>query len=254
MATSRDNRLPVTDLGRMSYAEALLIQQQTHAAVLQNTQPPCIILVEHDPVITISKRKSAPDHLLANRDRLAQLGIEIATTDRGGDITYHGPGQLVAYPIVHLGQFRMHIGQYMRALENAIIQTLAHFQINATTDPPHTGVWTPPTHSPSILTTQFPPQSAVTRHTPSAPTHESRLTNHALSKIAALGVRVRKQITMHGLALNITTNLDHFNTIVPCGLHDRTVTSMQQILADNCPTLDDVKPVLVESLSNYLSP
>ena len=255
----------IIDLGRLSYADAYAIQLAHHEEVLaaRSSVPPSshltsdishltspdpgrILLVEHfPPVITISRRVSARAHLLATAEQLARAGVELAETDRGGDITYHGPGQLVAYPILDLNYYHLGLHAYMRLLEQSIIDTIAKWGIVGERDPAATGVWISEQwkvdsgHQSSNRASECP---LSTLHSPlSAP-----------SKIAALGVRVRRWVSMHGLALNVTTNLDHFNLIVPCGLPGRSVTSMQQLLGAQCPTMAEVKLALVESLIRRL--
>ena len=159
-----------------------------------------IHLLEHSPaVITISRRREAASHLLALPDRLAADGIEVRETDRGGDITYHGPGQLVAYPNLDLNIFNLGLHDYMRLLEEAVIRACAVWGIHAERDPAATGVWV------------------------------------GGSKLSAMGVRVRKWVSMHGLAINVSTNLRHFDHIVPCGLAGRGVTSLHALLGDAAP-------------------
>ncbi|QNN24414.1 lipoyl(octanoyl) transferase LipB [Planctomycetales bacterium ZRK34] len=212
-STNRPSRLQVIDLGRIAYAKAFDVQRQWHAQVLADEAPPTLLLLEHDPVITISRRDAAASHLIAGADTLAAMGVEVQPTDRGGDITYHGPGQLVVYPILPLQHFERNIRQYIRDLEKVIITTLGQYAIDSHRDAEAVGVWVDPVDGPS-------------------------------AKIAAIGVRVRRWVTMHGLALNVTTNLDHFDLIVPCGLH-RPVTSMQQQLGDQCPPMQAVKDTMV---------
>lgn len=213
---------PILDLGRLAYTPAYAAQLTHHERILaaraSSSAPGIILLVEHDPVITVSRRATAPAHLLASREFLATAGIDVADTDRGGDITYHGPGQLVVYPIIDLNRLNLGLHDYMRTLESAVIATLAHFHVPAQRDPDATGVWTP-----------LPPTGI-------------------LAKICAMGVRVKKWVTMHGLALNVAPDLNHFSYIVPCGLAGRPVTSLAQLLGPAAPPLDDVKSVLAESL------
>lgn len=140
----------------------------------------------------------------------------------GGDITYHGPGQLVAYPILRLADYQLNVGRYIRLLEQIVIDTLAVFGIHAVTDPPHTGVWTP-------------------------------IPGSSLQKICAIGIRVRRNVTLHGLALNVTTNLDHFQHIVPCGLAQRSVTSIAALLGSGTPDMARVKAALAERFRHHLS-
>lgn len=221
------------DLGNISYAAAYQLQLAHHEEVLAARgsgipDPGRILLLEHDPpVITISRRAGARDHLTATPDQLSRSGVEIAETDRGGDITYHGPGQLVVYPILDLNYYHLGLHAYMRLLEQAIIDTIAQWGLTGERDPSATGVWILP-DSPSP--------------NPACPP----------SKIAALGVRVRRWVSMHGLALNVSTNLDHFNLIVPCGLIGRDVTSMESLLASKCPPMSSVKIALTNRLTARL--
>lgn len=216
--------LTVIDLGRLPYVPAYEAQQRHHAAVVAardagSPETGRLLFVEHvPPVITISRRPDARKHLIATPDMLALAGVEIAETDRGGDITYHGPGQLVAYPILDLNTLALNLHAYMRFLEDAVIATLARFGIEGTREQGATGVWV------------------------NEPRAQARETVPA--KICAMGVRVKRWVAMHGLALNITTNLDHFNLIVPCGLAGRRATSLKTLLGDRCPTMDDVKRAL----------
>ena len=233
MSSSRSNLASVAfeDLGRIGYEEALTIQRARHAAVVAargadpGTDPQglCILLVEHDPpVITLTRRPRVREHLLASPELLATRGVQLVETDRGGDITYHGPGQLVAYPILDLNLLGLRIHPYLRLLEEVIIRTLAAFEIQAGRDPDATGVWIDPMQ-------------------PSA------------RKIAALGVRLSRWCSMHGLALNVDPNLEHFGLIVPCGLHDRSVTSLRAELGDQCPSLDEVKQVLCREFQQQIA-
>jgi len=176
-----------------------------------------IILTEHDPVITVTRRPDAPGHVLLPEEQLRAMGVALAETDRGGDVTYHGPGQLVCYPIVDLNRVGLRIHEYMRTLEDAVIRTLGRFDIEGQRDPDATGVW------------------VVNR-------------DGVPAKICAMGVRVRRWISMHGLAINVDPDMDHFGLIVPCGLAGRPVTSMKEIAGDRCPSLDAVAGVLVEEL------
>jgi lipoyl(octanoyl) transferase len=214
--------LPLIDLGRMAYEPAYQTQVSYLDQVLaaRNAGAPIpgfVLFVEHDPVITISRRAGAAKHLIATPELLAQRGVSVAETDRGGDITYHGPGQLVAYPILDLNALNLGLHAYMRLLEQAVIDTCAAFGVPTHRDPTATGVWT----------------------------------DKGDAKIAAMGVRVRRWISLHGLALNVTTNLPNFQLIVPCGLH-RPVTSLQQELGPGCPTFDRVKAHLRGSLGKLI--
>ena len=199
----------------MPYAEAFDLQKQLQREVIEarpgdGPGTMYLLLVEHDPpVITISRRRGARSHLMATDEQLAAAGVEVAQTDRGGDITYHGPGQLVAYPILDLNALGLRLHGYMRFLEQIVMDTLAAFGVEGRRDPAATGVWV------------------------------------ASAKICAMGVRVSRWVSAHGLALNVTTNLEHFDLIVPCGLADRTVTSLEHELGAGCPTMDQVKSAML---------
>lgn len=215
--------LLVEDLGSMAYGEAFERQRGAHARVLgwrEEAGRPAgvVLLVEHaPPVITVSRRPDAGRHLLAGADRLRELGVEVAETDRGGDITYHGPGQLVAYPIVDLRRLGWSLHRYMRELEGVAMDACAAFGVEGVRDESATGVW-------------------VGR-------------GEGSRKICAMGVRVRRWVTMHGLALNVTTDLSHFGLIVPCGLSGRGVTSLERELGGRAPAMAEVKRAVCESLA-----
>lgn len=221
----------IVDLGRMAYQQAYEEQTRHVAEVLAARDagapgPGVILLVEHDPpVITVSRRPDASRHLLADAPTLARLGVEIAPTDRGGDITYHGPGQLVVYPILDLNYYALNLHAHMRLLEDVVIDTCATFGAPARRERGVTGVWT---------------AGRAEEGEPGA-------------KICALGVRVRRWVSMHGLALNVTTNLEHFDLIVPCGLVGRSVTSLRQELAEACPDMASVKRTVVERFEQRLA-
>lgn len=216
----------IIDLGSMSYEQAWAIQNEHVARVIEARTEPyraagtreVILFVEHDPVITISKRAGARDHLVATDAMLADHGVAIAQTDRGGDITYHGPGQIVCYPILDLTARSLRLHAYLRLLEEAVIATIGAFGVQGGREAKATGVWVPGAG----------PSPA--------------------SKIAAMGVRVRRWVTLHGLALNVTTNLAHFDLIVPCGLAGRTVTSLHERLGSGCPSMVRVRAQLGEDL------
>jgi lipoate-protein ligase B len=202
------------DLGLIPYRDAWRIQEELHEQVQQGGEAH-LLLLEHPPVITLGRRVAdAQKNLLAAPDLLAQLGVDVVESDRGGDITYHGPGQLVAYPIVRLADHGLTVGGYVHRLEQVVIDTLAEFGIQGFTDRAAVGVWvsTNPNESPRA-------QSA---------------------KICAIGVRIRRNTTLHGLAINLTTDLAHFNLINPCGL-SRPVTSIVQILGERAPTMSNLK-------------
>jgi lipoyl(octanoyl) transferase len=213
--------LEVTDLGQLAYTPAYQLQsarvEEVVAAREHGGSMGTIFFVEHvPPVITVSRRPAAASHLLASEQLLRSQGIEVCETDRGGDITYHGPGQLVAYPILDLNIFNLGLHDYMRLLEDSVIETCAHFGVEAQRDPTATGVWVKD------------------------------------AKICAMGVRVRKWVSMHGLAINVHTDLSHFGHIIPCGLAGRPVTSMRQLLGADCPSMPQVRQVLAAALQRHL--
>jgi lipoate-protein ligase B len=209
----------IEDLGLMPYRDAWAIQEQVHARVLAGEEER-ILLVEHSPVVTFGRRPGVDRHLIASADRLAAMGVEVVQSDRGGDITFHGPGQLVAYPIIRLNAHRLSVGGYVRALEMAVIAALAETGVLARKDPDAIGVW-------------------VDQQGP--------------AKICALGVRIRRGISLHGIALNVTTDLSYFDLIIPCGLIGRGVTSLQRVLGPQTPPMDHVKQVLSRHLIQRLT-
>lgn len=202
----------------MPYRDAWAAQETAHAEVIAGG-PERVILVEHPPVVTFGRRDEGRTsrNLIASDEQLAGLGVEVVQSDRGGDITFHGPGQLVAYPIVRLNDHRLSVGGYVRALENAVIDTLAVFGVEGRREDGAVGIWV------------------------------------GDAKVCAIGVRVRRGVTLHGLALNVTTDLRYFNLIVPCGLTGKRVTSLAEIFPDATPTMEDVKPVLLDALTGRLT-
>lgn len=205
----------VRDLGFMGYRQAWAVQEETHARV-QVGETETILIVEHPPVITMGRRGELQGmpNLLASEELLAANGVELIQTDRGGDITFHGPGQIVVYPIIRLADHKLTVGGYVHSLERAVIDALANFNITATADSSAVGVWTDD------------------------------------AKIAAIGVRIRKGVSLHGIALNVSNDLKFFDLIIPCGLKGRSVTSMRTILGDACPAADVIKRSLVHSILN----
>lgn len=213
----------VRDLGSgVSYADAFALQTEANEALQAGTGPQVVFLLEHAPVITVTAKQSAWANLVTPVDQLAQLGVAVAQTNRGGDITYHGPGQLVAYPILDLNRHGLSLSTYMRLLEETVIELLAGHGIQGEREAGATGVWV-----------------GGERGIP--------------AKICAMGVRIRKGTTLHGLALNITTNMDHFKLIVPCGLAGRPVASLAQWLGDRCPPMAEVKAQWAAILAEKLT-
>ncbi|MHC4416291.1 MAG: lipoyl(octanoyl) transferase LipB [Planctomycetota bacterium] len=231
--------LVVRDLGDMPYATAFALQKELQRRVIEarpgsgapigvggeSGRPMYLLLVEHvPPVITMTRRGGVRQHLVAGAKQLAAAGVEVAETDRGGDVTYHGPGQLVAYPILDLNVLGFRLHDYMRFLEQVAIDTLARFGIAGRRDPSAPGVW----------------------YGEGTEGLRDEGTEGGAAKICAMGVRISRWVSMHGLALNVTTDLRHFDLIVPCGLTGRAVTSIERELGDGCPSMDDVKRVFVE--------
>lgn len=202
-------------LGRIPYAEALAIQQQVVAARKQNLVGDTLLLLEHPPVLTLG-RNACRSNVLASDDLLAERGVELHEVNRGGDVTYHGPGQLIGYPIVDLrgdwpGKKGPHLGpvDYVRLLEEVLIRTCGDFGVMTQRICKVTGVWTM--------------AGGSIRE----------------KKIAAIGVHVSQGVTSHGFALNVTTDLRDFEWIVPCGISDREVTSLElEADADRQPTME----------------
>ena len=179
----------ILDLGRMGYNSAWDIQKEYHHNVLSGNEPDTLIFVEHDPVYTLGKNAD-DNHLLQSASKDAQ----VFRIERGGDITFHGPGQIVVYPILDLNRYVKSISWYMRTLEQIIINTLSDFDINAELKDGLTGVWI------------------------------------GDEKIGAQGVRISRWVTMHGLAINVNTELKYFDGIIPCGIFEYGVTSMEKII------------------------
>jgi lipoyl(octanoyl) transferase len=209
----------VNDLGRMAYQQAWDLQEQAHQSVLAGG-PETIFIVEHPPVITLGRREESIQNLITTPEDLARQNIELVHSDRGGDITYHGPGQIVAYPIIRLAQHHLSVSGYVHRLEAIAISTLAELGIEARADPQAIGVWT--------------------------------VDGENLAKICAIGVRIRRGISLHGLALNVSTNLSGFNHIIPCGLTGRPVTSIHKILGNDAPSLLETKQILIRHLIESL--
>ena len=215
----------VIDLGLSDYRSAWTRQEEEHARVTAGGEP-ALLLVEHPPTITFGRRSAdSAAHLVASREELTSRGVEVVESDRGGDITFHGPGQLVAYPIVRLADYRLSVGGYVKALEHAVIATLADFGLHGRLDPTAIGVWVP-----SDTVCDVADSGCL------------------MAKICALGVRIKAGVSMHGIALNVATDLSYFDLIVPCGLANRPVTSLQHLLGNGCPTMADAKNAVSKHL------
>lgn len=202
--------LAVLRPGRLPYAEGLELQAGLVTRRREGRVPDTLVLLEHDHVITLGT-SSSEDHVLADAARLEALGVERFEVGRGGDVTYHGPGQLVGYPVLDLKPDRKDLHRYLRDLEEVLIRVASSYGIEASRWSGRTGVWT------------------------------------ATGKLAAIGVRVSSGwITSHGFALNVSTDLGYFETIVPCGISDRGVTSLERELGRTV-TIEDASARVVDA-------
>lgn len=195
------------DLGRVDYRAAWDLQLQQVERLKNGEGQDSLLFVEHPHVVTFG-RNGKDENLLVSAGRLQQLGIDFQETDRGGDVTYHGPGQLVCYPLMDLKRWKRDVGAYLRALEEVLILTLADYGLEGRRDPTATGVWV------------------------------------GDAKVAAMGVHLSRWVTSHGFALNVTTDLDYYRYIVPCGL-TRPVTSMEQLLGQ-APDVQQLRERILE--------
>ena len=188
--------LEVRELGRMDYAEALELQQALESQRKLGAIGDQLLLLEHPHVLTLG-RNGRLENVLVSRDRLEQLGIQFFENNRGGDITYHGPGQIVGYPIVDLREWKRDVVAYVRSMEEAIIRVLARYGVEGSREAGATGVW-------------------------------ASCADGQLAKVCAIGVHLSRWVTTHGFALNWATDLRYFEYIVPCGI-TRPVTSLEQL-------------------------
>ncbi|GAB5558618.1 MAG: lipoyl(octanoyl) transferase LipB [Synoicihabitans sp.] len=204
----------IEDWGRTAYAEALARQKALVQSRIDGTATDTLVFTEHDPVYTIGMRSGAAGHLLWDPAKLAAQGITVAETNRGGDITYHGPGQVVGYPIMDISTVK-DLHAYLRFLEEVMIRALGGFGLAATRRDGLTGIWL------------------------------------GQRKVAAIGVAVRRWITYHGFALNVDPDLSHFDGIVPCGISDSdgTVTTLARELPE-APSMTAVQAVLAQEFQN----
>jgi len=198
----------VEDLGRRDYQSTWDYQVLVSERVKSGAND-CLILVEHDPVLTLGANYHE-ENLLLTADEYQALGIDVIRTDRGGDVTYHGPGQIVIYPIFDLERHGRDLHRWMRQLEETMIVTLAHFGICGERRSVYTGAWV------------------------------------GDEKVAAIGVKIRRWVSLHGIALNVNNDLAPFSQIVPCGIQDFGVTSMTRLLGRDV-RIEEVKPVVVDA-------
>jgi lipoyl(octanoyl) transferase len=208
--------LDVRHLGVITYSDALALQAELVQQRRAGTIPDTLLLLQHPHVVTVGVKKDGRAHILATPERLESLGVEVFDTGRGGDVTYHGPGQIVAYPILDLNPDRRDVHRYVRDLEEVMIRVCKAYGIDAGRLAGLTGAWiTHPTRGPE--------------------------------KVGAIGVRISRWVTSHGLALNVTTDLSFFDLIVPCGIADHGVTSLQRV-ADRPVELAQVAVQLASEL------
>lgn len=209
MNETEQNRLQIIDLGMIEYGAAFELQKQAVQEVLADRGSSRVYLLEHPPVYTIG-RAGGPHNVLVNEQQLKEFGISLFEVDRGGDVTYHGPGQLVGYPIMHLAKWGNDVRKYIRLIEESVIRFLREYSIESGRIEGLSGVWV------------------------------------GNEKICAIGVKATRDregksfITSHGFALNVQPNLTHFTYIIPCGIVDKGVTSMEKLLDRQIP-ISEVK-------------
>ena len=207
---SRVRDLDIRRLGVLSYGEGLALQRELVEQRKAGAIPDTLLLLEHPHVITVGvKQAGGRSHIVASPERLADLGVEVHETGRGGDVTYHGPGQIVGYPILDLKPDRCDVHRYVRDLEEVMIRMAAAFGIAAGRIEGLTGAWV------------------------------------GQEKLAAIGVRIARWVTSHGFAFNVNTTLEHFNFIVPCGISDKGVTSLERLLGQPV-SMDEVAEVCIQ--------
>jgi lipoyl(octanoyl) transferase len=218
------SRRPITvrRLGLVDYTDGLALQSELVAQRKSGEVGDTLLLLEHPPVITLgAKTRGKPTHIIATDDELRRSGVTVHETGRGGDVTYHGPGQLVGYQIFDLQPDRADVHRYVRDLEAAIIVALGRFGIAGKRVQGLSGVWVGP--------------------------------DGREEKIAAIGVRISRWITSHGFALNVEPDLRHFQLIVPCGIADRGVTSMARVLGRSV-SMSDVEDAIVDGFNQIFEP
>ena len=218
LATNANAARPieVRHLGLVPYGDALALQKQLVDDRKAQRIPDQLILLQHPPVITLGvKSRDDRTNVLASPDELAREGVELFETGRGGDVTFHGPGQLVGYPIVDLNPDRRDVHRYVRDLEEVLIQAAASFGITAGRQAGLTGVWV------------------------------------GNEKLAAIGVRIARWVTSHGFALNVATDLRHFDLIVPCGIRDKGVTSLERLLGRPVPMAEVESAVITAFMTVF---
>lgn len=213
----------VLDLGVVPYPEALTRQREEHDRVARGGQP-TLILLEHPPVLTLGRKAREGQNIVAPRELLAAHGIDVFEVERGGDVTYHGPGQLVAYTVFPVGR---RVRDFLRLLEAAFVGVVESYEVRARANPGYAGVYV----------------------------DDREVNGRTLQqKIASIGVAVQRNVAFHGVALNVATNLHHFDLILPCGLTDTQMTSLAREFAlrerPNAPDMADVKQRTVRAFQD----
>ena len=203
----KEVKVNTMNLGKKSYGEVWNLQKKMQIKRMAGEIDDLLILVEHDPVYTLGKNADV-NHLLQSRDRT----IEVFNVERGGDITFHGPGQLVGYPIIDLANYKKSVSWYMHSLEQLTIEVLSEFEISAKRVKDLTGVWV------------------------------------GDKKIAAQGVRLTRWVTMHGFSINVNTDLSYYNGIIPCGIFDRGVTSMEELLGST-QRMEKIRTLVIDKFN-----
>ena len=200
----------------MPYPDAMRLQDELVARRQADEIPDTVLVLEHPPVITLGVR-TKQEHLLLSRQALERMGIQVYESPRGGDITYHAPGQLILYPILKLTGTDADAHAYVNKLEEIAIRTAEAFCVTAYRRKGKTGVWTDQ------------------------------------GKLAAIGVRFKRWVSSHGLSLNVTVDLNGFSAIIPCGLQGEKVTSLAQLLGPQCPTMREVRAVMMRQVEIVLN-
>ncbi|MBI5216441.1 MAG: lipoyl(octanoyl) transferase LipB [Ignavibacteriae bacterium] len=208
-------KISFLSLGLTSYKSTWDLQKRLFELRTKNEIDDVLLLTEHHHVFTLGK-SSDENHLLAKSEELKANNIDVFEIDRGGDVTYHGPGQLVGYPILDLNNYYNDIHRYLREIEEVIVRTLSEFGISATRDDKYTGVWV------------------------------------GNDKIAAIGVKVSRWVTMHGFALNVNTDVSYFDRIIPCGIFHKGVTSMERLLGTTVP-MEEVSSKIVHHVGKVFN-
>jgi lipoate-protein ligase B len=219
----------IVDLGLVHYAEAWELQKRVAEARKAGAIGDVLLLCEHPHVITLG-RNGRREHLLASEHVLRQMNVEFFPTNRGGDITYHGPGQIIGYPVLDLGSIRRDVMWYVRSLEEVLIRATTEFGIGAEREEGKTGVWV----------NAGPGKKDSTPRAPGIPSGEET------QKLGAIGVHISRWVTTHGFAYNVSTDLRYFDLIVPCGISGRKATSLEKLLG-RAVHLAEVRPRIVRN-------